>query len=123
MNDEEKLKVNMAAAKLLNLECHVGESEIDAVTNRHGFTEAAQSVIIGGIAAHGDYDWREFDIFNNLADCLAVVKKLGERQVSIRASDGGNSWAYYDEHEHSWSVGYHTYEEAVAATVLEVISD
>jgi len=94
MTDEQKLAVNMAAAEL--------------VRPTENITDICEP------------DWRILDIFGGPAFCLAVVKKLGEKQISIRASDSGKSWAYYDERNHSWSIGYHTYEEAIDAAVLEI---
>ena len=108
MNEHEmtithRQKANIAAAKLLGL---------DVVDDMEIISDHACVPLRLDNEAYGF-----FDIFTNPADCLAVVKKLGECMIFLKHT-------YYAE----WffcgidgeSTDYNTYEEAVAAACLEI---
>jgi len=66
--------------------------------------------------------YREFNIFTNAQDLLDMVKKLGEHDIDILS--------YNLENGQNWKARYNmeglsklcsTYEEAVAAAVMEVV--
>ena len=100
MNAEQKLRATVKAAELLGLEYRIHDLSI-ALSVRLFNTEK----------------WRGFNIFDSSADCLSIVKKLGEHLISIMPINGGSQW-YHDgttEKRH-----YDTYEEAVAAALLEL---
>jgi len=66
---------------------------------------------------------QSLDIFTNPADCLAVVKMLGEKHhtsviVSVDCKFPG--WGYYSRQEDVFLKPFNTYEEAVAAACLEI---
>ena len=106
MNEQERLKANKLISEFLGLHYKRDYS--------HGAVLVKEEVRMTAM--------RIFNIFNIAIDCLAVVKKLGnEFDVSIVPCTGGG-WCYqiagaltredYD---------FDTYEEAVAAAVLEVM--
>jgi len=108
MTNEEKLKANMAAARLIGYASphHDGESVFVHATD----------------AEKDDSGLCLFDIFSNPADCLSVVKMLGETAALYPFHDYGG-WHIVNEYGEAQlkNSGHpRTYEEAVAAAVLEV---
>ena len=104
MNNEQKLKANIAAARLVGIKaesvCSFGDKMIVC------------EILEGGRVG-------EMFSLSNPVDCLAVVKKLGETyRVHF----------YYDN---DWCISFpngsygvvETYEEAVAAAVMEITDD
>jgi len=102
MNKEQALKANTAAAELLGL---ISPSYGIWITP-DGFEDEA---------------W-EFDIFTNPADCLDVVKKLGEEHgIAITFYNGHEQWiAEAVSVVSNFSSLHDTYEQAVGSAVLEV---
>ena len=110
MNNAQKQEANIAAAKLLGLEY---SAKTIHKTNNGTW--------------HIDMN---LDIFTSPADCLAVVKKLGEdKHCSVFYGDGG--WTYWisplGTRDMLKPVGkmlerieHRTHEEAVAAACLEI---
>jgi len=109
MTKEQKLKCNLAAAEFL------GQS-ITLCDNG--------DVIFIPIKLLGVDTTTEFNIFTNPADCLAVVKKLGEQCVDILnvANDKFEmtGWQFYDCENEIEGTKYDTYEEAVSAACLDI---
>jgi len=101
MTKEQKLKVNIAAANLMD----------------------GMQVIEDGAGAWCPLHNRHFNIFINPADCLAAVKKLGDIPVHIASfvdsTNGLTRW-FWDDHEDGSSIHYETYEESVGAACLEI---
>ena len=93
MNEQEKIKANMAAAKLLGREFHLGVN-LETQTN----------------------------IFENSADCLDVLKVLvATHNIDFKGQD--NSYFWFEHIDGGFFlVGdlCKTLEDAVAAAVLEV---
>jgi len=109
MTNEEKMKANLAAARLLGF---VG-IDWDVV----GKEKVA-------IVSNGDDNcWKDFDIFTNTSDCLEVVKMLGETADLYPFHDycGWHIVNEYGEAQLKNSGHPRTYEEAVAAALLEVM--
>jgi hypothetical protein len=99
MTNEEKLKANLAAAKMLGLVARYDDIEGSVVTDCACM-------------------YRTFDIFNNPADQLAVVQELCERGITIRKQARND---YRIARRTSMSrKGRRSYAEAAAAAVLEV---
>jgi len=108
MNEQEKRKANMEAAKLL------GKDENYAL---HIATTG--SVML--VSFDGPRQWvGTFSLFANPADCLDVVKKLGEEHdIAITFYDGPEKWiAEAVSVINNFNSIHDTYEEAVAAAVL-----
>jgi len=107
MTNEEKLKANIAAAKLLGLSP----------------AETPQ----GGVRYYHYSRWEYFELFENPSDCLDVVIKLGEDyDISLYYKD--NMWmaGVHDipyVREEWFTKLFDTYQKAVAAAVLEVVKD
>jgi len=99
MNNTQKQKANIAAAKLLGRELN----HLNDIKCKHERLLVAKMLSV--------------DIFTNHADCLAVVKKLGNQLVYIMPINGGNQW-YYSGTLSGDGLNKDTYEEAVAAACL-----
>jgi len=101
MNQQE---VNLKAAKLLGY-----------ATIRHDKSESCSIKIVNNTT-------RLFNVFTNPADCLAVVKMLGERFntdiISVYESDTFVGFSVWGKKTHSRP--YDNYEEAVVTAVMEV---
>jgi len=104
MTNEEKLKANMAAARLIGYASphHDGESVFVHATN----------------AEKDDSGLCLFDIFSNPTDQLAVVHELCERCITIR-KQARNDYRIVRYTSMSRK-GRRSYAEAVAAALLEV---
>ena len=103
MNNKQKQKANIAAAKLLGLEY------------------SAKSIYKTNNGTwHIDMN---LDIFTNPADCLAVVKKLGQYGLKLE-SNGSQRWLSFIQvligEYKPCCTHWMTYEEAVAAACLEI---
>jgi len=106
MNKEQSLKANIAAAKMLGHSITLGDR--------------GEAIFIP-IKLLGVDTTTEFDIFTNPADCLAVVKKLLSVYVHTIQYNVLDERYYYEDSRGSASgCAYETYEEAVAAAVMEV---
>jgi len=107
MTKERKLKCNIAAAELLGYE-YITHNKLDS---------GAVSIKL-----HCNRT-RLFNIFTSPADCLAVVKKLGEAYYSIAPYNATGKWCVMDEEAGKRLVEtctYETYEAAVGAACLEI---
>jgi len=105
MTNEEKLKANIAAARLLGIKYYLSDNvqslESDSVTVKR-------------------YDDTLSDIFTNPSDCLNVVKRLGDHLISFEKGRGKGDWFFWrDGIENKCS--HKSFEEAVAVAVLEVV--
>lgn len=100
MTNEEKKKANWAAAELLDDE------------------------IFYGMAS---YNYSKINIFTNPSDCLDVVIGLGnEHNASIESFDDDGNWCCIVHgilHVKDDNFPFNSYQEAVAAAVLEVMKD
>ena len=110
MTEQEMMRVNKAAAELLGLKGQTVQTR--KVSNGELVSEVAVPPYI--------------NIFKSPADCLAVVKKLGE---GIHAVSIIRSCDCHDAMDQHWSMQSldgevyfycYTFEDAVAAAVLEV---
>jgi len=112
MTNEEKLKANIAAARLI---CPDG----CVVQNTHG-----SRVVHHSIRSNNDWD---VNIFTNPSDCLDVVIGLGnEHNASIESFDDDGNWCCIVHgilHVKDDNFPFNSYQEAVAAAVLEVMKD
>jgi len=105
MSEQHKIKANSAAAELLGHEYIIHDKLASGAVS---------------IKLHSNKT-RLFNLFENPADCLAVVKKLGELyQVSFYfiRNEGWGAVDYYDSP--MFDDIYSTLEEAVGAAVMEV---
>lgn len=111
MTNEQKLKANIAAAKLLGYEPHV---------LKQCFT--MESVIIHDSSGNE----REFSL-SNPADLMAVVIKLGEEHsISIlsKPANDRRDWRFCFAEGYGYSEGFSvTYEQAVGAACIEVMGE
>jgi len=107
MTNEEKLKANLAAAKMLGINTMAAPVGDETRVYRSN----------GNIAITA-----RFDLFTNTSDCLEVVKMLGETADLYPFHDycGWHIVNEYGEAQLKNSGHPRTYEEAVAAAVLEV---
>jgi len=104
MTNEQKLKANIAAARML------GHRHLDILTDE---------VRVLGTATQVN-GWR-FDIFTNPADCLAVVKKLlTVHDHTIQYYTFDKRYYYKDSRGRASDFSHDTYEEAVGAACLEI---
>jgi hypothetical protein len=136
--NEEKLKANLAAAGLHNEKMLLADIVAAKLLNKNIIL--IQFVDDGHILPDGRYympvkhAWQAdavtpnlHDIFSlrNPADCLAVVKMLGEKYgisiIRYTGQDGPDCW-YWDAGERGGNPR-NTYEDAVADAVLEVSGD
>jgi len=67
-------------------------------------------------------DYGEFTLSNPVA-CNATVRALGAKEISIRSSDSGKSFAYYDERKHLWGSSHPKHKQAVRAAVIYCSED
>jgi len=99
MTNEQKLQVNIAAAELLD------------VWTFNNYDQTYSELVAR-------------DIFKKPADCLAVVKKLGEKGVciSLCVSDKPHimGWSWVNMLTMGNSNVFEIYEEAVGAACLEI---
>jgi len=104
MTNEEKLKANMAAAKLLGLD---KEYELHSLP-----TGSAVMISLDGTRR-----WiGTFDLFTNPSDCLAVVKQLVEKEIVIKKQSTND---YRAMHLNQIArKGHRSFELALAAAVL-----
>jgi len=109
MTNEQKLKVNVAAAKMLGL-----SATIETVPFAGFYIDNVTSVYINVHTFDKD---SMFNLFETSADCLAVMKKLGELLVCIdKDSEGWFFWLDGMEN----GARFETLEEAVGAACLEI---
>jgi len=109
MTNQEKLEMNMAAAKLL------GYLHID--------WDADNALDKLCVVSMDDKEWVAFDIFTNPSQCLDVVKKLGEFGVGVHPMDnsGNVRWVVIGECIVDTVSFFMTYEQAVGAACLELM--
>ena len=108
MTEQEKLDMNMAAARLIG-------GYIDTTT---GFDELG--VKIGNCKKYGEMHVR-FDIFTNASQCLQAVKKLGEEINVYLYPVEGKGWRAIDYCGNPLTNIFDTYEQAVGAACLKEI--
>ena len=125
MNNIQKRKANLAAAKLIGYEMPRIDPVTDKVLLLSG--EYEQPCTMHKQVCHDGRYHRllgELDIFTNPADCLGVVKVLGASHAhSIQyyaGHDGKHGWYVEVDCNTSISGVFDTYEEAVAEACLKI---
>jgi len=109
-----KREANIKAAKMLGFKIDV----------RRIYDDESEYDYRVGIEV-GDGFCRDFCVFTYPADCLAVVKALGEHGINVRPIYNSNNkmfgWSHYDVfNDFDCERTQDTLEEAVAAAVMEV---
>jgi len=107
MTDDDKLKANMAAANMLEL-----RSVLEGDCNTCTYFISLDCQVF-------------FDLFTKKADCMAVVKALGEKYhtdiISTANAKGVHSgWRYYNWKTDVEGAGFTEFEEAVASAMMEI---
>jgi len=109
MNEQLKLKANMAAAKMLGLS-YITHAEISSL-----------SIELTGNRRREEL----FNIFTNPADCLDVIRRLGDEHGTwLQPDRDGSGWGWTGHKASRYKpfgvAGFDTYEEALAAAVMKV---
>lgn len=121
MTNEEKLKANMAAAEIVG---HNIKSVCNVCRVTFPVDWDACTVLECG---NTDMISTTFDIFNNPADRMTVVKALGERFgiyiFHTHQEYPEQGWTWESVNPYMLGTIHKEYEEAVAAAVLEVEDD
>ena len=104
MNNTQKQDANIAAAVLIGYK----------VFKHDGLASSAVSI---NMPQH--HSTRLFNIFENHADCLAVVKRFPEFMIYLKPSRY-DTWSFQDEDGEG--LEWDTYEEAVADACLVIAS-